>query len=210
MKALVLSNGAYKDYGFCDASTTYDYIVCADNGMKHARKLGILPDCIVGDLDSCDRLDVLFFEAKGVAIIQMPTQKDETDTELAIVRCIEAGATAIDVYGGLGTRMDHSLANMQLVYRYLKQGIQVVLHSGYNRLYLVDKAITLKGVKGRLVSLMPYTEEVLGVTTTGLAYPLQEGVFRHGDAYGVSNYMLGDTATITVLSGVLVVMYAED
>lgn len=210
MDALVLTNGDYGDYCFCKQIKNYAYIICADNGMRHARKLGINPHCIIGDFDSCNKEDLKYYELQGVHIKQLPKEKDETDTELAIEAAIYAGATHIDVFGGIGSRMDHSIANIQLLYKFMKQGVTITLHNDKNSIYLVKDKISLKGAEGDLVSLMPFSEKVTGITTTGLGYCLSNGVIQLGDAFGVSNYMVETCATITLESGILLVFQTKD
>ncbi|MGL4799081.1 MAG: thiamine diphosphokinase [Cellulosilyticaceae bacterium] len=210
MKALVLTNGDYGDYDFCEAIAQYDYVVCADNGMHHARKLQIVPHEIVGDFDSCHESDLAYFREAGTHAVQVPAEKDETDTQLAIEKAIEKGATQIDVYGGVGSRMDHSMANMQLLYKYMKQGVEVVLYNHKNTIRLVQKEVRLQGKAGDLVSLMPFSEEVTGITTRGLAYGLCKGRLALGDAVGVSNYMLTNEAEIELEKGLLLVFQTKD
>ena len=116
MKVLILTNGEYGDYSFCKNIETFDKIICADNGIKHARYLQVSPDYILGDFDSGSVEDLEYFRKQGLHIEQVPTIKDETDTELAIDKAISLGATSICIYGGLGSRIDHSLGNIHLLY----------------------------------------------------------------------------------------------
>ena len=210
MKALILTNGDYGDYSFCQEVSSYDFIICADNGMKHARKLGILPHLIVGDFDSCNPEDISYFKDKGISFLELPTQKDQTDTEVAMETALQKGARVIDVYGGVGSRMDHSLANIQLVYRCLQKDVDMTLYNSQNIIQMTKQKINLKGEPGALVSLIPFTNAVTGVTTSGLAYPLEKSSFVLGDALGVSNYMVGQDASVTIESGVLVVIQSKD
>ena len=210
MKALILTNGDYGDYSFCRQPEAYALIVCADNGMRHARHLGMRPHLIIGDFDSCSQEDRAYFVSEGVEMVQVPAEKDETDTELALLYALQRGATEIDVYGGLGSRMDHSMANMQLVYRLLQQGVPVTLYSGKNQFQLVKDCVTLYGEAGKLVSMMPFSACATGVTTTGLAYEVTDITLSLGDAFGVSNYMLGKKATITLKSGIIAVLLSTD
>lgn len=210
MKILILTNGDYGDYAFCKAMESYDYIICADNGMKHARYLGITPTLIVGDFDSSIQEDLQYFEAKGVPIQTFSSMKDETDTEIALDKAIEIGAAIIDIYGGVGTRLDHTLANVHLLYKALKKGVNATLINAYNTVYLIDKTTQIQGQKGDIVSLLPFTHEVLGIDTVNLGYPIKNGSFTAGKPYGVSNFMLGDEASVTIKEGLLLVIKARD
>lgn len=210
MNILILTNGEYGDYTFCQKQKHYDYILCADNGMKHAKKLGICPDEILGDFDSCNENDLEFFKRQNVKITKAPCEKDETDTELALDTAISLGAMQIDLWGGIGSRMDHSLANIHLMYKALQKGVEVTLYSDRHIIRLLDKELELVGEKGGLVSLIPFTPVVKGVKTTSLAYGLEDGEFHIGKPYGVSNYMLEETAKVKIEEGVLIVIQARD
>lgn len=210
MKILILTNGEYGDYSFCKAIDTFDVIICADNGIKHARHLNITPDYIIGDFDSGTSEDLEYFNKQGIRIEKVPTMKDETDTELAIDKAISLGGTSIHVFGGLGSRIDHSLGNIHLLYKALKQGVNTYLVNPNNRVTLIKDTISLEGEEGQLVSLIPFSEKVTGVTTSGLAYSLEEGVFEAGKPYGVSNYMTQNTMTVTIKTGLLLVIQSRD
>ncbi len=210
MKILILTNGDYGDYSFCKSDMEYDYVICADNGIHHANKLGIKPNLIVGDLDSATSDDIAEFKARGIEIMKYPCEKDATDTEIAIHKAIELGARYIDVYGGLGTRLDHTLGNVHLLYQMLAKGIRGRLINSYNEVVLAEKELVVDGQKGQLVSLIPFLGEVKGITTTGLAYSLTDSEVPIGTSLGVSNYMVGDSATIKIKQGILLVIKARD
>ena len=106
MKILILTNGTYGDYNFCKQDEGFDYIICADRGLCHARVLGIMPNLIVGDFDSTNEQDLTYFKEQGVQIETFDTHKDETDTEIAVSKAIQKGATEVTIYGGLGSRLD--------------------------------------------------------------------------------------------------------
>ncbi|MDF2613593.1 MAG: thiamine pyrophosphokinae [Clostridia bacterium] len=210
MKCLIFTNGDYGNYSFCDHIEQYDFIICADNGMKHARHLGVSPDLIVGDFDSTPLGDLQYFKDKNVPIEALSPIKDETDTEIALDRAIERGAKQVDLYGGLGTRMDHSLANVHLLYKALRKGVRASLMNPYNTVTLIDKSATIYGRKGDIVSLLPFSAEVSGIHTTNLGYPLKEGTLLAGKPLGVSNYMLKQTASISIKQGLLLVIQSRD
>ena len=209
MRALILANGDYGDYSFCKNLEDYELIICADNGVKHARHLGIVPHYILGDLDSASTENIAYYEGRS-CILKYPAEKDETDTELAIDKAIALGATQIDVYGAIGTRLDHTLGNVHLLYKALKKHVYVCMMNHHNEVHLMKDVITLKGARGDLVSLIPFSEVVKGVTTTNLAYALDQGTFKMGEPYGVSNYMLGNEASISIAEGLLLVIKAND
>lgn len=210
MKSLIFTNGDYGTYSFCNTMGAYDYIICADNGMKHARYLGVSPNLIVGDFDSTPGEDLQYFKAQNILIETLSEIKDETDTEIALDRAIEAGAKQVDIYGGVGTRLDHSLANVHLLYKALKQGVTARLINPYNTVYLIDKFIEISGQNGDIVSLLPFSLVVEGVHTINLGYPLKDGRLVAGKPLGVSNYMLSEKAAISIEQGLLLVIQSRD
>ena len=209
-KVLILVNGEYGDYSFCKEWQKFDKIICADNGMKHARTLGIVPDLIVGDFDSSNPEDLNYYKELGVQIEQFDPHKDATDTELAVKRGVSFGASKITIWGGAGTRLDHTLANVQLLYQLLMQGIEAELINPYNHVFLVKDYGRIKGRKGDLVSLIPFAGEVTGITTKCLAYPLEKATMSLGTSLGVSNVLVSDEAEIWLESGILIVILARD
>lgn len=213
MNILILTNGEYGDYTFCKEDSQrsdYDFVICADRGMQHARALAILPDLIVGDFDSGSDEDLEYFKEKQVKIQRFRPEKDATDTEIAIQRAIERGAKSVTVYGGLGSRLDHSLANVHLLFTLLMHGIKGRLMNPNNTVYLVNDQIQLDGKEGDLVSLIPFNGNTLGVTTKGLGYPLNEAELKMGSSLGVSNYMTQNKAEVKVKEGVLIIIKACD
>ncbi len=210
MKCLIFANGDYGDYSFCSGMQDYDYIICADNGMRHARHLGVMPNLIVGDFDSNQEGDLEYFKNKQVSVHTFSSVKDETDTEIAVDQAIEMGAQIIDIYGGAGTRLDHTLANVHLLYKAFEKKVAAVLINPYNRVYLVDQFISLSGQQGDVISLLPFTQEVSGIYTTQLGYPLKNGSLRWGKPCGVSNYMKSEKASISIEKGLLLVVKATD
>lgn len=211
MKVLILTNGDYGDYTFCKQDTTqYDYIICADSGMRHARALNYKPDLIVGDFDSGLTEDLKYYQTLNIPIETYNPIKDETDTAIAINKAVCKGATHITVYGGIGTRLDHSLGNVHLLYPLLQSDIKGCLMNPYNTVYMIKDELNLEGEVGDLVSLIPFAGEAQGVTTKHLGYPLVEATLKVGTSLGISNYMTEKRATVQLKKGILLIIKAQD
>lgn len=208
MKIAILTNGDYGDYGFCKPIEKYDYIICADNGIKHARALGITPDYILGDFDSASLEDRDYFSQ--VETLKVSAVKDETDTELAVDRAISLGALSIDILGGLGSRIDHTLANIHLLQKGIEKGVSMRVLNHQNTVHLINQSLTLEGKPGDLISLLPLSVEVEGVYTEGLAYALSDACFKIGKPYGISNYMIGSKIKVSVKKGLLLLIQTTD
>lgn len=212
MKAVLFAGAAITDYDFCEAYLrNADCVICCDGGMHHAKKLGITPDYIVGDFDSV-RPEVLEeYRGMGISIRQFPTHKNETDMQLGMLLALEMGATELVLIGGIGDRFDHTLANAHLLLYLLKKGVRGILVNEKNRVELIDKEVTLHGKAGDLVSTIPLSMQVEGITLEGLEYPLVDYDLALDDQLvAVSNVMTGTEAKITIRSGYLFVMQTRD
>lgn len=208
MKVAILVNGYYGNYKFCTDLKEYDIIICADNGLFHANYLDVRPSFIIGDFDSVSQDLLKKYQDVNKKILN--TQKDETDTEAAVDYAISIGATEIVIYGGVGTRFDHSFANVSLLVKLTNLGIKASIKNSHNTIHLVNKKIDIKAQKDTLVSLLPLSQKVTGVKTTGLYYSLNEGIFEMGKPYGISNVMTKNLATISLKTGKLLVILAID
>lgn len=188
-----------------------DCIICCDGGMHHAKALGITPDYIVGDFDSV-RPEVLEeYRNMGISIRQFPTHKNETDMQLGMLLALELGATELVLIGGIGDRFDHTLANAHLLLYLLKKGVRGILVNEKNCVELIDKEVTLYGKAGDLVSTIPLSMQVEGVTLEGLEYPLVDYDLALDDKLvAVSNVMTGTEAKVKIRKGYLFVMQTRD
>ena len=212
MKAVLFAGAAITDYSFCEKYLqNADWIICCDGGMHHAKALGITPDYIVGDFDSV-RPEVLEeYRNMGISIRQFPTHKNETDMQLGMLLALELEATELVLIGGIGDRFDHTLANAHLLLYLLKKGIRGILVNEKNCVELIDKEVTLYGKAGDLVSTIPLSMQVEGVTLEGLEYPLVDYDLALDDKLvAVSNVMTGTEAKVKIRKGYLFVMQTRD
>lgn len=212
MKGVLFAGAAITDYSFCEKYLqNADWIICCDGGMHHAKALGITPDYIVGDFDSV-RPEVLEeYRNMGISIRQFPTHKNETDMQLGMLLALELGVTELVLIGGIGDRFDHTLANAHLLLYLLKKGVRGILVNEKNCVELIDKEVTLYGKAGDLVSTIPLSMQVEGVTLEGLEYPLVDYDLALDDKLvAVSNVMTGTEAKVKIRKGYLFVMQTRD
>ncbi|MBN1657116.1 MAG: thiamine diphosphokinase [Anaerolineae bacterium] len=186
-----------------------DLIVAADGGASRAMARGLLPDVVVGDLDSTPADVLAALEAQPVEIVRHPRAKDETDLELAL--CYAAGQSAdeIVVLGALGGRLDHTLSNLLLLALPELKEVAVRIVRGAEEAVLVrsGERVALHGQPGDVVSLLPWGGDVRGVTTSGLTWPLAHEALHFAFSRGVSNVMTGQEAWIEVEEGNLMVVH---
>lgn len=185
-----------------------DFLVAVDGGLRHLLRIGLLPYLLIGDMDSVAPADLAICEEKHIEIMRFPPQKDQTDLELALDEVLRRGYRNILIAYGMGGRLDHSLINMALLSRpdlantnvYFDNGRSMVrLMTGpFKRDFHVDE--------GDLVSLMPWSGDVHGITTTNLLYPLNnESLYSHR-GQGLSNVASSADFSIEVEKGQLLVI----
>jgi thiamine pyrophosphokinase len=219
--ALILADGAAPTRARIDAAwpgwdAGIGLVIAADGGARHAPALGVQLDRWVGDGDSVDPAELERLAAAGVTLERADADKDESDTELAVLAAVRAGADAVTIIGALGgVRIDHALANIGLLRHPDLEGKPAWLYDELgSRLSLLSApgepgsavARELAGRPGDLVSLLPVGRAVEGVRTEGLRFPLHGEDLAGGRTRGLSNVRIEPVARITVDSGWLLVI----
>ncbi len=202
MNILIIAAGDSKNpTKLLEYANAADYIICADGGYDHAQVVGITPDILVGDFDSLSEEPADFLRK-----VKLPVEKDETDTLYALRFAFSKGATNIVVYGGIGSRFDHSYANICLLHHAMVRDIPMVITDGSTELYLTDSGLLLKGKKGNTVSVYAFSDVCEGVTLKGFYYPLENASLEKYDIIGTSNIVTEDVAQISVSQGNLLIV----
>jgi thiamine pyrophosphokinase len=190
-------------------------VIAADGGARHAGPLDLAIDRWVGDGDSLGDAGIAELEAAGVPVERARPDKDESDTELAVLAARVMGATSLTVVGALGgPRVDHAIANLGLLSMPALERIDVRLVGADARVRLLRApaaegglvALDLAGRIGDLVSLLPIGTDAEGVTTHGLAYPLRDEPLLVGRTRGLSNVRERGEATVSLRRGQLLVI----
>ena len=187
-----------------------ELVIAVDYGGFYLHELGVIPHILMGDLDSLSGLVVDKLTGAGVRVIRYSPQKDETDMELALDFAIAGGAKRINILGGLGRRLDHSLANIGLLFEAAARNVEVHLLDESHDLTAVRRRIVLERRKGWAVSLIPLTVKVSGVTTSGLLYPLDNADLFIEKSRGIHNEFCTDTAVIELAEGLLLVILFKE
>lgn len=205
----VVSNGDLRDTGFLEKEIGRigdPVIICTDGAARIMKGLGRVPDLIVGDMDSVDEETLTYFEGKGSRIVRYAAAKDETDTQIALERAFEMAPERIRIFGALGGRIDHALANISLLVMCAKRGVDAKIIDENCELFVVDRECVIEGEEGETVSLLPLSTEVKGITLDGFKYPLSGAVMEIGTPYGISNRLAGTQGTIVVKERYLLVI----
>lgn len=231
-KDFLIITGGTIDYGFAKnyiEAHSFEQVITADRGMEFCKEAKILPDLILGDFDSANSSAFEYFQrCCPERMERFPSEKDETDTELAILRAMERGADSVTIIGGTGTRLDHVLGNIQLLKMAWEMGIKCYLVDPHNRIQLIGvrpqgrgsdpriggqtPILTLQKSRqfGKYVSLIPFSQNVEGLTLNGFAYDVENFTLESGKARGVSNEILQEEGQISFDSGVLLVIESRD
>jgi thiamine pyrophosphokinase len=186
-------------------------VIAADGGSSTAGRLGLRLDLVVGDLDSVEPEELAALRTRGIPIEQAPTDKDESDTELAVRAALARGADSMVIVGGFGGRLDHLLANVGLLALPQLAGVPAQLLDERTRVTLIrggeaPHERAFHGRVGDLVSLLPLGPGVSGVTTDGLAWALHDASLPIGPARGLSNRRTVSVARVSVRVGLLLVV----
>lgn len=210
MRIIIFANGDFMPNSYTHVALQQaELIIAADNGARYCIDHGILPDVLIGDLDSLSPHILQELEIAETEIIRHPVEKDATDLELALDYALQKAATHVTILGGLGGRWDMSLANIFLLShpKYAQLGIMII---GYDHLlYIVNSAnpAKLNGRAGDTISLLPLTPIVQGIETNNLRYPLQKEELIAASTRGISNQLMTDEAQVTLDSGVLLCVH---
>lgn len=200
MRAVIIGNGDIKNYDKIKQKiNTDDYIICADGGFEHTRKMGIVPDVVIGDFDSVK-------DAAGIQNrIEYPKRKDFTDGFLAVEYAKDKGYDDILMLAMTGDRLDHTIADIMLL-SICKNG---VLADDNNEIYLLRDKLVLNGKKGQTVSIIPVMGDAEGICTKKLEYPLNHETLHFASTRGVSNIMMSDVCEITIEKGLALVVKVD-
>ncbi len=186
-------------------------LYAVDGGLAVFEQAGLVPDYLVGDFDTAPGELVGRYETKCTTIRHQP-EKDATDTELAIDHALASGADRIVLLGASGSRLDHTFANVHMLYRVLLQGRMAELVNENNRITLHDKPFwrEKRELFGTYLSFLPFFGEVTGVTLSGVKYPLTEKTLTAGNSLGISNEAIEENIKVSFSDGYLLMIEARD
>ncbi len=179
-----------------------DLVIAADAGYRHAMELGVEPDLLLGDYDSAPPPGSVSGKT-----VRLPAEKDDTDTFYAAREAVKAGCGEVVILGGLGGRLDHTMANLNTLVYLAQHGIRGVLAGERNEVTVLPQGVhMLSRREGWYLSLFPVGWQAQGITLEGLKYPLRDAELTCAWPVGVSNEFAADTARITVGQGMLYCM----
>ncbi len=190
----------------------YDLIICADAGYLLAAAEGVVPNVVIGDFDSiqdcddyaCDKMD------SDIRCITLPTAKDDTDTLAAVKFAIREGYYRIRMLGGIGARLDHTIANLQTLAYGLECGAFITMSDENNSAFLLkDGWAEVMKKDNSYLSIFSWSDESKHVSIKGTAYDVDDAEFSRKFPVGVSNEIIDERASIAIGKGILLVVVSS-
>ena len=195
----------------CLKDQQVDYWIGCDRGCLYILEAGLTLFQAIGDFDSVSIEERQLIEKHAKHMQVFPVDKDDSDLELAVKTLSRQPEDKLIFYGITGGRLDHTLVNIALMKRLIKQEINAKM---IDRYHTID--IYLPGVHqlqldpARYISILPATEQVVGVSLEGFKYPLVDATLEEGSSLTLSNHLLSTRGSISFKTGILIVISAEE
>jgi thiamine pyrophosphokinase len=209
VRAAIFLNGSTEssDLLRCVAGCA-DLVVAADGGARYALEAGVVPDLVVGDMDSLGEDLALEVERRGAALERHPARKDKMDGQLAVLAARERGATAADLLCAGGGRLGALFAVPHILLAAERIGLRSTVVADRVRMFVVEAGYrTVEGEPRESISIFPLSGPAAGVTLEGMEYPLQNASLEPGDTLGFHNELIGREATVSVGKGAVLVVH---
>ncbi len=207
MRCYIFASAEIKSYEWLKNIDFNDsFIICADGGLKHIKKLGLKANVWIGDGDSLEGDKALAEE-----VITFPVQKDNTDTDLAVELALERGYEEIIIIGGIGGRIDHEFSHFCILRKILERKATGYLVDEKNIITMKDRPFELKDNGKKYVSFFPFGGDVLNFSVKGLKYECEGIILSSKEAKASSNsFKNGEEATVSFDAGCILVICSDD
>lgn len=179
-----------------------DFVIAADAGFQALKQTKIKIDLVIGDFDS------LCFVPEYVEVITLQREKDDTDMRAAVCEGLKKGYKTFHIYGGTGGRIEHTIANMQLLTELSAAGKRGFLFGrDYIITALTNGTFEFPAYASGYVSVFAHSDQAEGVWLRGLKYELRNAVLSNRYPLGVSNEFIGKKSSISVENGTLLIVF---
>lgn len=210
MKCLIVSGGNSPSKELILKYSKRDLIIAADSGASCLMDFGIIPDVLMGDFDSLNHEKLFLLKDKGSKIVEFKSEKDFTDTEACLRYAIDVSCDDIVVLGAIGTRMDHTLANINLLGQALHKGIKCTIEDENNEIFLSKSPVVLKKDDKKYFSIFSYSNEIIGLNITGAKYQLKNYTLNNRSSLTISNEFISERVKIDFISGIALIVKSND
>ena len=197
--------GAGENYGLDFQPVTGDLVIAVDAGLRYLEKQGIRADLVIGDFDTLKCIPA------HPNTIVLSAEKDDTDTLAAVREGIKAGYSIFHIYCGTGGRIDHTMANLQvLAYLSATNMRGLLFDNGTVITAITNDRLCFKKIPCGYVSVFSCSAKAEGVNLCGLKYELNEAVLTNTFPVGVSNEFIGKESSISVRDGTLFIVLPKE
>jgi thiamine pyrophosphokinase len=203
-KCIILANGKppHKSIIKYFQNRGYNILICADGGANSALKLNLIPEIIIGDMDSISN-DAKRRFGKTSKIISIKRQND-TDVEKCLKYAIKNGFTEVLLTGVTGNRLDHTICNLGIILKYYPQiDISLIAEDSYLKPYKGN--VKLKSFKGETISLYGFDNKTK-IQSKGLKYPLNNVSLPFGEKESTSNVSTTRNAELKIRNGFIFIV----
>ena len=184
-----------------------DLVIAADGGYDHLIHIGLRTDIALGDFDSVTSPEL--WEDTICERYTYSPEKDDTDMILAIKLGLSKGYRTFAIYGGLGGRLDHTIANIQALSHIAAEGAQAILyHEDYELTVIKNSSYTIPKEVNGCVSVFSLSDRSENVTIKGLKYEVEGITLSNTFPLGVSNETTGKKGIISVENGILLILWS--
>ncbi|MDR6882822.1 thiamine diphosphokinase [Bacillus sp. 3255] len=209
-RIIIVTGGTLGDWAL-DIIQEADVLVGSDRGALFLIQHGYEPDISMGDFDSVTAEELDLIRSSSRSFIECdPVHKDLTDTEMAFNWALDRHPDHILILGALGTRFDHSLANVHLLRKSTELGISCSIIDANNHILVMNQSTRVERGRYSHISLLPLSLEVTGITLHGFQYPLHQATLVIGQSLGISNILTEPEGLIEISSGLLLVIQSKD
>jgi thiamine pyrophosphokinase len=185
-------------------------LIGVDSGANCLFQYDIIPDYLIGDFDSIKPEALSFFNASNSIVEKHPIEKDDTDTQLALLKAAELNATTIVFLGCTGSRLDHTFGNLGLLLQCINFGMQAYIRDDKNTIWLTDKSFDISGKTSEYFSVLAYGSDVNNLTIEGAKYNLNNYILKLGSSLTISNEFVKNKVKISFSSGILMITKSFD
>lgn len=211
MSALIIGSGGDLDKAILELEhLNMEYVICADGGLEKAENLELIPNIIIGDLDSVNEMVLKKYLDMNIELIKYPAEKNYTDMELAIEHAIEKGFNDIILIGATGSRLDHTTANIMMIEKYYNKGVHIKIIDNNNCVQIVSKNMEIYNKKDYFVSIVPITDSIEDISLQGFKFPLNKVDVKRGSTLCISNQITSAKGYITLGKGIALVFVSKD
>lgn len=235
MKVLIITGGKIDDdfaFSFLK-DKTYDEIIAVDGGLAFCDRASLIPTHLVGDFDTIDTIILeKYIHQDAICVHQYVPEKDYTDTDIAVKLAISLICTTdmavlkdenryvaqgscdnqIHILGATGTRLDHVMANLQMLKNIMEAGIQGAIIDANNYIEMIkgQRVLEKAAAFGKYISLIPVSMDLSGITLEGFKYPLNHACTHFGESLCVSNEIVEEVGCITIEEGMAWMILSRD